>query len=228
MLLSGVQPACLFKKGKTPKPAPAPVRVVFLPFNAPPGDEELRWAALAAPVMMAIVNERARDLDLIPLWQSMPIAVEAAGASRTFTAETAAKVASWFSAKWAAMGEFMPAGRRTSMMIDLIPATSNQVAFRYTKAGRLESIGSSFPSAHNQFLHYLALRPLLPSKHREQNLTDLKNLAGVLDLEYGWFVEAQAGKSQQAVSALANSDVRLARLLFNPTLYPSLTPPKTD
>jgi hypothetical protein len=227
-LLSGLQSACLFKRGKAPKPAPAAVRVVFLPFNAPAADKELRWAALAAPAMMAIVSERARDLDVVPLWQSMPIAVEAAGASRTFTAETAANVGSWFSAKWAAMGEFTPAGTKVSMVIDLIPSASTLVPFRYIKAGRIDPVGSTFPSAFTQFLHYLALRPLLPATKKEQSLSSLRNLAETLDLEYGWFVDAQPGKAQQAVSELADSDMRLARLLFSPTLYPLLTPPKTD
>jgi hypothetical protein len=228
VLLSGLQSACLFKKGKAPKPAPAAVRVVFLPLNAPAADEELRWAALAAPIMMAIVSERARDLDVVPLWQSMPIAVEAAGASRTLNAETAANVASWFSAKWSAMGELVPDGRKVSLVIDFIPSTSSQVPFRYMKAGRIDTVGSTFPSVFTQFLHYLSLRPLLPPAKTEQSFSSLRNLAEALDVEYGWFADAQPGKAQRAVSGLADSDMRLARLLFSPTLYPLLTPPKTD
>ena len=47
---------------------------------------------MAGPIMMGKVVERARDLNVMPLWQSMPVAIEAAGATRTVTPESAASV----------------------------------------------------------------------------------------------------------------------------------------
>ncbi len=228
LLTFGLQSACMFRKGKAPKPAPATVRLVLLPFNVPEEDRDLKWAALAAPIMMAIASERARDLEIVPLWQTMPVAVEEAKASRIFNEESAAVVASWFSAKWSAMGELTPSKRGVSMIVDFIPAKSNLVAFRYGKTGRLDSVGSHFPDAFRQFLYYLALRPLLQARQKEQSFSSLRNLAEALDREYGWFVDAQPGKSQQLISNLASSDMRLARLLFSPDLYPVLAPAKKD
>lgn len=226
MLAMGIQSSCLFRKGKAAKPAPPTTRLVLLPFNVPEGNADLKWAALAAPIMMAMASERARDIEIVPLWQTMPIAIEAAGASRILNEESAATLASWFTAKWAVMGEFNPSRRTLSMVIDFIPAKPNQVAFRFSKNGRLDYLGFRFPNALNQFLYYLGSRPLLPARGREQTFSSLKSLAEILDREYGWFVEAQPGKAQSEVSNLANSDIRLARLLFSPTIYPFLAPEK--
>jgi len=225
-LILGLQSACLFRKGKAPKPAPSAARLVLLPFNVPEGDNDLKWAALAAPIMMTAVSERARDLEIVPLWQTMPVAVEAAGASRILNEESAADVASWFSAKWSAMGVFTPSKRGVSMIVDFIPAKSNLVAFRYGKTGRLDSVGSHFPQAYRQFLYYLGLRPLLQTRHNDQSFSSLRDLAEALDREYGWFGEAQPGNSQQLVVKLASSDMRLARLLFSPNVYPVLAAAK--
>ena len=227
-LMLALQSSCLFRKSKAPKPAPPTVRVVFLPFNTPAANKDLAWTAMASPIMMALVSDRARDLDAVPLWQTMPTALEAAGASRTINAEAAANVAAWFSAKWSAMGEFIPEKRGVTMIIDFIPARGSMVAFRYMKKGTLDAVGSHFPDVFKQFLHYLAVRPPLEANKKEQDFSSLRSLAEALDREYGWSVEAQPGKAQLEVSKLASSDMRLARLLFNPTLYPLLAPQTTD
>jgi hypothetical protein len=229
LLILALQSGCLlpwFKKRKTAPVIPPIVRVAFLPFNAPAADKDLRWAALAAPAMMVKVSERARDLEVVPLWEAMPAALEAAGASRTFNRETGASVAIWLSAKWSAIGEFSTAKRGVSMMIDFIPAKSTLVPFRFMKTGRMDSVGSGIPGAFNQFLRYLAARPLVRIEVGEQSFSSLRNLAEALDREYGWFVEAQPGKAQQLVLELAKSDERLARLLFNPAVYPAIAPAK--
>jgi hypothetical protein len=221
------QSSCLFKKNKkvavTP---PTGIRLAILPFNVPLANQDLRWTALAAPIMMAKVSESARDLEVIPLWETMPVAIEAGGASRSFTPETAAYVASWFSAKWSAMGEISPTKSGVSMMIDFMPSRTTLVPFRFTRDGKIDAIGTSLPEAYSQFLRYLAARPLLPAKKDLQQMTAMKNLAEALDREYGWFVAAEPGKAQGIVSELARTDERLARLLFNPTVYPVLAQAK--
>ena len=50
----------------------------------------------------------------------------------------------------------------------------------------------------------------------------MKTVAEALDREYGWFVEAEPGKAQEIVEELMRRDGRLARLLFNPKIYPQL------
>jgi hypothetical protein len=221
------QSSCIFKKNKkvavTP---PTGIRLVILPFNVPSGNQDLRWTALAAPILMAKASESARDLEVIPLWETIPVATEAGGVSRSFSPETAAYVASWFSAKWSAMGEISPSKSGVSMMIDFMPARTTLVPFRFTRAGKVDSIGSSLPEAYNEFLRYLAARPLLPAKKGLPSMTSMRNLAEALDREYGWFVTAEPGKSKDIVSELARTDERLARLLFNPNVYPILAQAK--
>jgi hypothetical protein len=221
------QSSCFLKKNKKVAVAPPTgIRLVILPFNVPSGNQDLRWTALAGPIMMAKVSESARDLEVIPLWETMPVATEAGGVSRSFTPESAAYVASWFSAKWSAMGEISPAKSGVSMLIDFMPSRTTLVPFRFARAGKVDSIGSSLPEAYNQFLRYLTSRPLLPAKKGLPSMTSMKNLAEALDREYGWFVAAQPGKAQDIVSELARTDERLARLLFNPNVYPVLAQPK--
>jgi hypothetical protein len=214
------------KKSKTVIAAASPVRLVLLPFNVSSEKEDLRWTAMAAPVLMAKVSALSQDIEVVPLWQSMPAAVEAAGASRSFTAESAATIAGYMTAKWSTLGEFSPAKNGISMMIDFIPAKSSLVPFRYMKSGRLDSVGSTFPEALNQFLSYLVARPIESTRKSQQSLSSLQSLAEALDREYGWFVDAEPGKAQEAVSSLAKSDQRLARSLFNPNLYPALAEAK--
>jgi len=219
------QSAC----GKKNKVALAPVtgiKMAILPFNTPTGDQELRWTALAAPVMLAKVSEYARDIEVIPLWQSMPITLEAAGASRSLTPDSAAYIASWLAAKWSAMGDITPSKSGVSMMIDFIPDRTTQIPFRFLKSGNIDDVASQIPLAYNQFFYYLGARRLNPIDKKLQTLTSMKNIAEALDREYGWFVEASPGKADQVVAALAGTDARLARLLFNPELYPVLAQTK--
>ncbi len=230
VLILLLQSACILPwRHKKPKAAPAPppvVQVAFLPFNVAAADNELRWAAMAAPVMLAKVSERAREIEVIPLWQAMPVALDAAGASRTLTADSGAQIASYLSAKWATIGEFTQTKYGVSMIGDFIPAQRTQVPFRFMKRGNMETVGANLPIAISQFLRYLAARPLLPEDHKTPGFQSLRALAEALDREYGWFVEAQPGKADEIVSELANSDDRLARLLFSPTLYPVLAKTK--
>ena len=142
LLILALQSACLlpwFKKAKKATVTPPTQRIVLLPFNmtGTDTDKDVRWAALAAPIMMAKVSERARDIEITPLWETMPVALEAAGASRTFTKDSSASAASWLGAKWSAMGEFSPAKHGLLMIVDFIPAKSTDVAFRYQKSGGL-------------------------------------------------------------------------------------------
>jgi hypothetical protein len=219
------QSACS-KKNKVAITPISAIRMTVLPFNIPSGNQELHWTAMAGPILVAKVSEYARDIEVIPLWQTMPVALESGGASRSFTPESAAYVASYLGAKWSAMGEFTPTKTGISMMIDFIPDRSTQVPFRFKKSGNIDDVGSQMPKAFNQFFYYLAVRPLSPIDKKLPTMTALQSLAETLDREYGWFVEAAPGKAQEAVANLARTDARLAQLLFNPTLYPALAPTK--
>ena len=219
------QSACA-KKNKVALAPVTGVKIALLPFNVPSGNQDLRWTAMAGPVMMAKVSQYSKDIEVTPLWQSMPISIEAAGASRGITPDSAAYIASWLAVKWSAMGETNTAKSGVSMMIDLIPARSNQVPFRFLKSGSIDAVASQIPLAYNQFLYYLGARRLSPVDKKLQTLTEMKSVAEALDREYGWFQEADPGKAQQVVSDLAKNDMRLARLLFNPTLYPILAETK--
>ena len=252
ILLLLLQSGCFFhKKGKAPVPTIGPVRIVLLPFNVPSDNTDLRWVALAAPILMAKVSEQAPDLVVIPFWEAMPTIIQSGGASRSFTQETAASVAAWLTAKWASLGDISPvkaraAKPRTSkadtsdggvtytpppktgglyMMVDFIPSKSNLVPFRYQKTGSIDALGSSFHEAYRQLLRYLVARPLQPAKSNLPSMTSMKTLAEALDREYGWFVDADPGKAQEVVADLARTDERLARLLFNPSVYPILGQP---
>jgi hypothetical protein len=228
VLLLFFQSACvLSRKSKAPMAAIAPVRVVLLPFNVPENSKDLRWAAMASPILMAKVAEQAPDLVVVPLWEAMPTAIQSAGASRIFTQEEAASVANWLSARWSIMGAVFPAKTGLSLMVDFIPAKTTQIPFRYIKTGEIDSLEPDFHAAFRQFLRYLVARPLEPvKKEDEPSATALKNLAEALDREYGWFVSAEPGKAGEAVANLVSSDKQLARLLFNPSLYPELAKTK--
>jgi len=174
---------------------------------------------MAMPIMMAKISQRAPALDPVPLWESMPTALEAAGNSRSFTPESAAYVATWLTAKWAAMGEFTPVQKDYSLMVDFIPAKSTLIAFRYIKTGTADSVEPNLNRSIEQFLGYLVASPIQTAKAKAQGMTSLKKLAEAIDREYGWSVEAEPGKAQEIAASLAQSDARLARFLFNPTLY---------
>ncbi len=209
------------KKGRAVIAPSSPLRVAFLPFSVPEDSRDHRWMALAAPILMVKTCERAPDLEALPFWECMPAALEAAGASRVFTEESLKSAASWLSAKWSVTGEISQDKRkRVSLIIDFISAQPNQVAFRYTKKRSLNKIGSVFPVAFNQFLRYQAVRLLERTWEEPASLTSLRDLAEALDREYGWFVDPEPGKAHEIAKNLARTDERLARLLFNPALYP--------
>ncbi len=219
MLLS--QPGCLFKKPKIITPS-APIRVAFLPLNVAPDNPDLRWVALAAPIMLAKLGREAPDLEVIPLWEAIPIAAESLGVSRSLDQEIVSYIASRLAAKWSTMGELSPARRGTFMIIDFIPAQSSLVSFRYQKVVRMNSIGSNFHRALEQYLSYQLVRPLPTKRGDFKNIDSLRPLAEALDQEYGWFGNADPGKADKIVADLARSDEQLARLLFNPNLYPGI------
>jgi hypothetical protein len=223
LLLSFFQSACFARKSKVKVTPVSEVRIALLPFSVPAGNQDLRWVAMAGPILMGKVIENAKDLSVTPLWETMPTAIEAAGVTRTFTQETAASVASWLSVKWSVMGEFSATKTGTRMMIDFIPDKAGSVPFRFTKSGKIDEVGARLPEAFSQFAYYLTVRPLQPMQKKLPTMTSMKKLAEALDREYGWFVEAEPGKAQAVVSDLAATDERLARFLFKPSLYPTLT-----
>jgi hypothetical protein len=216
------QPACFTKRVAPEAMAGVPTRLALLPFNVPSGNKDLQWMALAAPILMAEEGEKAEGLEIIPLWETMPVALNIAGASRSFTQDSAATVASWLTAKWSTLGEISPTKTGISMIVDFIPARSNQVPFRYSKSGKPDTVGAGFEDAYRQFLRYLVAKPFPRTRTEELTMTKAKDLAEALDREYGWFVDAEPGKAQEAVSRLMNSDEHLAKSLFSPTLYPEL------
>ncbi len=222
LILILIQSAC-GKKGRAVFSPASPSRMVFLPFNVPEGQKDLQWAALAAPVLLAQVCKRAPDLEAVPFWESMPVAIDNAGTSRIFTDESAESAASWLSAEWGIMGEISPARKnRVAFIVDFIPVRSKQVPFRYMKTGRMDSVADGFPTAFTQFLRYLAGRPLEKKKGGYPQMSSMKALAEALDREYGWFVEAESGKAQEIVEELMRTNEDLARFLFNPNIYPQL------
>jgi hypothetical protein len=215
------QSAC-FKKTKVRSAAASPVKMLLLPFEVAKANKDLSWTALAVPILLAKKMEETQDLTIIPLWQTMPRAIATAGASRSFNDESAASAANWLGAKWSIMGTVSTVKSRLSITIIFIPGKRNQFAFRYNNAQRIESLGPAFHEAIRQFLRYQLFKPLGPSKGNEANLNSVKELAEALDREYGWSEAADPGKAQDIVARLAKSDERLARLLFNPNLYPIL------
>jgi cell division protein FtsN len=220
-----LQPACLFRGHKTdvkPQSPPSPIRIAVLPFNVPADDGNLRWASLASQVMMAKAGEGTPDLEIIPFWEAMPAAVQVAGASRSITPEAAVNIAGRLTAKWATQGELSQSKNGVSMMVDFLPADGSLYPFRFSSEGSLESVEQSFPEAFEQFLRYLAARPLNAKGQIKFDAGSLRETAEALDREYGWFVSADPGKSENVVEKLLRSDERLARTLFNPNLYPGI------
>jgi hypothetical protein len=223
LILIVFQSAC-GKKSKAVFSPPSPARIAFLPLNVPEDQKDLQWVALAAPIMLAQVCERAPDLEAVPLWETMPVAIESAGASRIFTDTSAESAAGWLSAEWGVMGEVSPARRnRISLIVDFIPVRSKQIPFRYMKTARIDTIANYFPTAFSQFLRYLTARPLEKNKKGDNpKLSSMKAVAEALDREYGWFVEPDPGNAHEIVNELMQRDEKLARFLFNANTYPQL------
>lgn len=223
LILIFFQSACGKKSRAVFSPA-EPARVAFLPLNAAEEQKDIQWVALAAPVLLAQICERAPDLQAVPFWESMPVAVDYAGASRIFTDASAESAASWLSAEWGTMGEVSPAPReRISFIVDFIPVGSKQIPFRYMKNGRPDTISEGLPNAFTQFLRYLTAKPLEKTRKSNPKMSSMKEIAEALDLEYGWFVEAQPGKAQEIIERLVREDKEdLARFLFSQKTYPQL------
>jgi hypothetical protein len=221
LLLLVSQAACS-KKNIIPGVPAGPIQVALLPFETPAENKDLRWTAMAGPILMAKASEKAPDLVVIPLWQTMTTAIASAGASRSFDQTAAAATTDWLGAKWSILGYIKPDKSRASLMIDFIPGGSNQIAFRYMKKISMDLFEQAFFDATRQFVRYLSANPPEPMKIDGMNINLVKDLAKALDREYGWFEDADPGKSQDIVAELARLDEHLARLLFNPALYPIL------
>ena len=218
------EPGCIFRKHKPPAaPAsPARVRVVLLPMNVPDGSPELHWISLATVAEMADTASAAPDLELVPVWESVPAALQSLGNSRTVTLDIAELVATRLSARWSSQGEIIKAGKTFTWRLDFIPAKPSLVPFRYEKTSAVEALPSQAREAFDQFLRYLIVRPLEVTKTPSLDAKKLREIADALDAEFGWFGTAKPGTSGKVVEDLARSRPALARVLFSPTLYPVL------
>jgi hypothetical protein len=233
------------KKSIVSRSSTTNIKIALMPFNVPENNKDLRWTAMVAPILIAKTSRQAQGLELIPFWQSMPVAIEKAGRSRSLTSAAVSEASVWLSAKWTIYGEFAPpsmkrgskknAKRSASaiekydpakngiyMIIDFMPNKDNIIPFRYMKSGRMDWVESGVHQSLEQFLRYLSGHPLEPERGL-RDLTVYRNLAEALDREYGWFVDAEPGKAKEAVANLIQTDPQLARFLFNPTLYPALS-----
>ncbi len=219
-----LQSGCFFRK-RTPAAAPAlpaPVRIILLPVNAPEGKADLRWTSLAATVRMAEIAAAAPDLEPMPLWESTPAVLQTLGNSRTITAEIAEFTAARLTARWGTVGDLITVNNAPTLRLDFIPSKPSLVPFRYEKPSAINALGPQFQEAFTQFLRYLIVRPLMEDRIRHLDAARLKEVAQALDEEYGWFVAAKPGAAGKVVEDLARSNHDVARLLFNPTLYPVL------
>jgi hypothetical protein len=219
-----LQPGCLFRKNKAPSAPtiPAPVRIVLLPMNVPPDKEDLRWLSFATEVRMMEAATAVPDLELVPLWESLPASLQTLGVSRTTTEEVSNFIAARLSARWATDGRIIPAKEEYTFRIDFVPARPSQVPFRFEKISSIESMDSQFREAFEQLARYLNVRPPEEAKAPLLDLKKLREIAQAIDVEYGWFSEAKPGSAGALVGELAARNRNLARLLFSPTLYPVL------
>jgi hypothetical protein len=223
LMVAFMNSSCLFRGQKSAVMPSAPVRIAFLPFNTPEDDKDLQWASMAMPIMMAKITQRSQRLELAPLWETMQFTLESVGNSRLVTEDSAAYVANWLSAKWSSMGELSQDNKnKVSLMIDFIPSRETNIPFRYVKTVKMDTIDRNVRKSFEQFLNYISSRPMERSKISQTSLASLRQLAEALDREYGWSVPAEPGEAQEIVANLAQSDIRLARHLFNPAVYPIL------
>ena len=223
-LATVAQTACS-RNVRVPIEDTGPVRVVVLPFvvsSDRTGDKELQWAAMAAPALLVRASRRLPDIEVVPLWEIMPVAISVAGASRSFTDENASSLANWLSAQWAIKGEIRRTGSSYSVVVDFIPVKSTTVPFRHIRTRRMENIGTTFYIGLRQWLRYATNRPIPLLQIREPGLQTMRPLGEALDREYGWLVTAEPGASQSFVNELALDEEAWTRLLFSPTMYPSL------
>jgi hypothetical protein len=208
-----------------PRPArvfPPPARIALLPVNVAGEDASLRWYSFASVIMMDEAAHAASDLEPIPLWESMPVTTQALGNSRTITADMASQIATRLAAKWATAGDLLTANNNVTLRLDFIPAQTTVVPFRYEKPISGDVLADRITESFDQFLRYLIVRPLAIDSIRPIEVKTLKEVAEALDVEYGWFTTAKPGVAGKSVEALQKEAPGLARLLFSPTLYPSL------
>jgi hypothetical protein len=223
LLIAFLNSACLFRGNKSAVIPSAPVRIAFLPFNTPEGNNDLRWASMAMPIMMAQITKNSQGLEVAPLWETMQFALESVGRSRVVTDQSAAYVANWLSANWSAMGELTQEKKdEVTLLVDFIPARDTNLPFRYVKSVKMDSVDLNVRKSFSQFLNYISARPLEREESRRTSLVSLRQLAEALDREYGWTVPAEQGEAEEIVANLAKSDMQLARYLFNPSVYPIL------
>ena len=213
------------------KPRPAPVlparaRIALLPVNVAGEDASLRWYAFASVVLMDEVAHAAPDLEPIPLWESMPVTMQALGNSRTITTDMATQIATRLAAKWATAGDLLTANNNVTLRLDFIPAQTTVVPFRYEKSISGDVLEDRITESFDQFLRYLIVRPLTIDSVRTLEVKPLKQVAEALDVEYGWFSTAKPGAAGKTVEDLQKLAPGLARFLFSPTLYPNLGPIK--
>lgn len=227
--LVGGPPACLFKKKKATAPEvvpTGPIQIVFLPANAATDNSELRWMSLAVPVLLTKAAGVSSDLDPVPLWQILPVAVENAGASRVVNPELAGYLASRMGARWAAMSEITLAKSGFTLLVDFIPTKASAYAFRYQKAVSSGTLESNLRQAIDEFLHYQFSEPKIAKESiAETDAGLLRKIAEALDGDYGWFVPPTPGKAESVAAALSQADSKLARLIFSPMLYPIVGSP---
>ncbi|MDI9613524.1 MAG: hypothetical protein QM330_10855 [Acidobacteriota bacterium] len=221
LLLFG-QAGCA-KKTKVPAADVGPQRIVILPFSVPEDDPELQWAAMALPMLMARAGTHYPDFVVTPLWESMPTAIAAAGAARSFNDDSATAVANWLGAHWTVMGSITRSkGSAYSLVVDFIPAKSSDVPYRYIKTRKMDSMGNAMLASIRQFLRFSTGRIHPLPRVKVPGLDRVRPEGEALDREYGWFVEAAPGSAGTIVNDMTLTDKELARLLFNPTLYPGL------
>ena len=227
ILAVGSQAACS-KNVKVTVVDSGPVRVVVLPFMISPenagGDKELQWVAMAAPALIVKASRRLPDIEVVPFWEVMPAAISAAGAARSFTDESASILANWVSAQWAVIGEIHRTKSSSSLtvVVDFIPANSRSVPFRHIKTRRMENIGTTFYFGLRQWLRYATDRPIPLLQIREPGLQAMRTLGEALDKEYGWLVTAKPGAAQSLINEMTLDNEDWIKLLFSPTMYPSL------
>ncbi|MGD0307854.1 MAG: hypothetical protein ABSC02_01085 [Acidobacteriota bacterium] len=218
-----LHPFHIFKHKPRPAPViPPPARIALLPVNLPSDDANLRWYSFGSVVLMDEVAHTASDLEPIPLWESMPVTMQALGNSRTITADMASQIATRLAAKWASAGDLLTADNSVTLRLDFIPAQTTVVPFRYEKPVSGDVLADRLTESFDQFLRYLIVRPLNIDGIRPIEVKTLKEVAEALDAEYGWFTTAKPGVAGKAVEDLQKEAPGLARLLFSPTLYPSL------
>jgi len=226
VFVAAAQTSCS-KKVKVAVDDSGPVRVVVLPFivlsEKAGDDKELQWTAMAAPALLIKASRRLPDIEVVPFWETMPVAISAAGAARSFTDDSAASIANWISAQWAVIGEIRRIKPSSySVVMDFIPTNSATVPFRHIKTRRMENFGTTFYTGLRQWVRYATARPIPLLQVREPGLQKMQPLGEALDKEYGWLKTAEPGAAQAFVDELALEDEDWAKLIFSPTMYPSL------